>query len=230
MKKLLYLLCFVWAGSFLTGCSEEEIALYDQEMAITFSSATTLNYTFTDEHYLNGTTSLELNFYAQLQGGLVDANRTFCLKTEPREGYSELPVLQLENPYTYSETDTNIQVYPLVAQRPEKPSTTQSCLLTFDYANPAHQFIKGRVDISTLTVNVTYKIKPSTWRDEAWGTYSDAKYMFMMDVLDKTYSSMMDYELRTVVDAYEAYKAEGGDPICDDNNEEITFPETNVNA
>ena len=62
MKKLLYLLCFVWAGSFLTGCSEEEIALYDQEMAITFSSATTLNYTFTDEHYLNGTTSLELNF------------------------------------------------------------------------------------------------------------------------------------------------------------------------
>ena len=56
MKKLLYLLCFVWAGSFLTGCSEEEIALYDQEMAITFSSATTLNYTFTDEHYLNGTT------------------------------------------------------------------------------------------------------------------------------------------------------------------------------
>ena len=54
--------------------------------------------------------------------------------------------------------------------------------------------------------------------------------MFMMDVLDKTYSSMMDYELPTVVDAYEAYKAEGGDPICDDNNEEITFPETNVNA
>ena len=160
----------------------------------------------------------------------MDANRTFCLKTEPREGYSELPVLQLENPYTYSETDTIIQVYPLVAQRPEKPSTTQSCLLTFDYANPAHQFIKGRVDISTLTVNVTYKIKPSTWRDEAWGTYSDAKYMFMMDVLDKTYSSMMDYELPTVVDAYEAYKAEGGDPIYDDNNEEITFPETNVNA
>lgn len=229
MKKLLYILSLVCAGISVSACSEEEIALYDQDMAITFSSSTTIRYKFTDEHYLNGVTTLDNSFTTQLQGGLLDASRTFCLKTEASENYAEQPKVDLANPYTYDNTTDVLQQYTLTAHRPDKPSTTQGCLLTFDYQNAAHQFIKGRVDISTNTIVVSYTLQPSNWRDEAWGTYSDAKYMYMMDVLGKTYSETMDTDLPTVVAAYEAYKAQGGTPIVDDNDHEITFPETNVN-
>lgn len=223
MKKLLYFLCAL-GMTVVSGCQEEEIALYNQEMAITFSTSTTLNYEFTDEDYVNGVTVREQTFYVQLQGGLLDENRTFCLTTEPREGYDAQPQLEFANPYTYNNLEGVTQKYTLTAHRPEKPSTTQGCLLTFDVNNAAHLFIKGRVDLNTNNVTVRYNIEPSNWQTLAWGVYSDAKYMFMMDVLEKTYSNILESELPLVVAAYEDYKAQGGQPITDDDGNEITFP------
>ena len=226
MKKLLYMLSLACLGLLYTGCREEEIDLYDKEQALTFTSGTVSSCNFTDEDYLNGVTTKEDSCFVQLQGNPLDAPRTFCIKAEAREGYDVQPTLDLVNPSTYNELNGEKQTYRFIVHRPEKPSTTAGCLLAFDYADEAHQFIKGRVEVSTAGLTVTYNIEPSTWMEDLWGAYSDGKYMFMMDTLGKLYDEMMYADVATVAAAYADYKAQGGASITDDEGNEITFPTT----
>ena len=225
MKKLLYMLPLACLGLLYTSCQEEEIGLYDQEQALTFTTGTVPTCNFTDEDYLNGVTTKKDSCFVQLQGNPLDAPRTFCIKVEAREGYVQ-PTLDLVNPSTYNELNGERQIYRFTVHRPEKPSTTAGCTFAFDYANEAHQFIKGRVEVATANLTVVYNIEPSTWMEDIWGAYSDGKYMFMMDTLDKLYDEMMYDDVATVAAAYADYKAQGGAPITDDEGNEITFPTT----
>ena len=69
-----------------------------------------------------------------------------------------------------------------------------------------------------------WEIEPDEW-DWEWGDYSDAKYMFMMDILGHTSEDVedIDADKAKVVDAYANYKAEGNPPILDEDGNEISF-------
>ena len=52
--------------------------------------------------------------------------------------------------------------------------------------NPLHQFDKGLVEKNQIVLNVRWELKPTEWSDYVgFGSYSDAKYMFIMDVCQR---------------------------------------------
>ena len=89
MKKILLVLNLLFASFAMTGCSEEEIAFYDQDVRLNFSW-TGIYFSFTDADYLNGKTDSIVKVSVQIQGYLLDKPRTYCLKNVEYEGYKSM--------------------------------------------------------------------------------------------------------------------------------------------
>ena len=70
----------------------------------------------------------------------------------------------------------------------------------------------------------TYRLKPGTWNNY-FGTYSDGKYLFMLDFFGAVYSSIGNTaeNRRLVREAYAEYRT-GHEAILDENGNEIVFP------
>lgn len=226
MKKILLVLNLLFASFAMTGCSEEEIAFYDQDVRLNFSW-TGIYFSFTDADYLNGKTDSIVKVSVQIQGYLLDKPRTYCLKNVEYEGYKSMAQVEfLENPYTFKKIEGITDSLYVRVLRPEKPTDgiEKACasLIVFDLENPAHQFGKGREDKSTIKVIPQWTFKPNYWDDSKWGKYSFGKYRFMIDTLQVLYSDMWGKE-EMVAKAYVEYK-KNNPPILDDEGEEITFP------
>ena len=134
-------------------------------------------------------------------------------------------LLQLADKYTFSALDTVCQTYYYRVKRPElkRGNKAFGCLVAFDQANPNHQFDKGLVELNQMLVNVRWQLRPYNWDEGDWGEYSDAKYIYMMDVLGKDYSQLTYDDFDTVSKAYEAYLAAGKPAIVDDKGTPISF-------
>lgn len=74
-----------------------------------------------------------------------------------------------------------------------------------------------------MDLNVRWNLKPENWEEWIWKEYSDAKYMFMMDVCECTLKDMQDDDYDKVVEAYKNYKDAGNPPILDEKGDEISF-------
>lgn len=226
MKKIVLALNLLLACMALTGCSENEIELYDQPNSINFYYKG-ISIVFTDKDYLNAKVDSVYLLKVQLQGDFLTENRTFCLKSIEREGYKSLATVEYENPYTYDNLEDVQDDLTIRVMRPENPTDgiDKACgaSVVFDVENPAHQFAKGREDKSQFTITVDYKFKPNGWEDWLWGDYSYGKYRFMIDTLGVVYGDIEWGSDETVRTAYEEY-LKTHDPILDDKGEPIEFP------
>lgn len=230
MKKILFIVSVLLAGG-LAGCSENEIELYNQEVCLNFANPG-WSTEFSDADYVNGVTTKEAPVTVELQGNLLTAPRTFCLKNQEAEGYKETVTADFANPYTYENLEGVTQKLTVQVHRPKRPTDgignrACACQVVFDYANAQHQFPEGRVDKAMVNIVVSFKIKPTEWDDAGsmYGAFSINKYLFMMDTLKKTYADVAydDASLEQVKKVYEEY-LKTNPPLLDDKGQEITFP------
>ena len=98
------------------------------------------------------------------------------------------------------------------------------CYLEFDLNNPLHQFDKGLVEKNQIVLNVRWELKPTEWNDYVgFGSYSDAKYMFIMDVCQRVWDDLEDEDIDVIKQAYREYKEEGNPPILGEEGDEIEY-------
>ncbi len=227
MKRYDLGLLLLIPGFCIIGCEQNEIDFYSQSPRLNFYRESS-RCEFQDTDYIKKHLFLEKEVQVQLQGELLAEPRDFCFKVA-EDSESELHAeVVLDEKYVYAALDTNIQVVKVMVKRPEnitKSDPYTTCLM-FDYTNPLHQFDPGRVDKSVFRIDVYYSIEPYNWHDSFWGSYSDAKYFFMMDCTGNIYADIPRTEesRQEIIDAYERYKEEGNPPIVDDNGLEIVFP------
>lgn len=75
---------------------------------------------------------------------------------------------------------------------------------------------------------MTLSIQPSTWSNEWWGSYSNSKYILMMECFKTTHDAIAKTQANQVKirTYYTQYKREHG-PLYGDDDEsstEISFP------
>ncbi len=224
MKRIIYYFIGLWACGFYTGCSENKIALYDQEPRINFYSYRTARE-FVDTDYVKKTPYIVDSFQIAIQGDFLTEKRNFCVKQAVNSDYEHSLSVELENKYTYTDLASVTQKFPYKIIRPELKADRKiyGCFLEFDLNNPDHSFPKGLVEKHQLVVHVSWQLKPTDWEEWPWGEYSDAKYIFMMDVCKCIFSELKDEDYDKVVAAYKQYKEDGNPPILDDKGKEIQF-------
>lgn len=226
MKRIIYFVLVILVCSIYTGCSENEIELYNQTPRINFYGTVHIR-TLVDTDYVKEEPYAIDSFTVRIQGDHLKENRDLCVKVSPNSDYQNSVDVILDSKYTYTALDTVCQDFFFKINRPAVKAgrNVYGCFLEFDLDNPFHQFDKGLVEKNTLILNVRWDLKPDEWEDWMWGEYSDAKYMFMMDVCGYTLADMEDEDADydKVVEAYKAYKAEGNPPILDENGDEISF-------
>ena len=224
MKHILYILAIVFAATAFVGCKQNEIELYDQSPRLNFYASQRI-VEFVDTDYVKKTAFKTDSFTVRIQGNNLETARSFCLKVLPAEGYEAAPELQLADKYTFSKLDTVCQTYQFSIKRPEMKRGNKAfgCNVAFDLGNPNHQFEQGLVEKKQMLVNVRWRLRPYNWDDGSWMDYSDAKYIFMMDVLGKDYSKMNYSDYDIVYKAYQDYLKAGNPPIRDDKGKEIEF-------
>ena len=226
MKRIIYFVLAILVCSIYMGCSENEIELYDQTPRINFYGITHTR-TLIDTDYVKKEPYSIDSFIVQIQGDFLKESRDFCVKVTSNSDYKNPIDVLLDNKYTYTSLDTVRQVFYYKFTRPavKEGKKLYGCNLEFDLENPAHLFDKGLVEKNRMTFSVTWKLEPEDWDDWDWGDYSDAKYMFMMDVLGYTYEDIedIDGDKTKITEAYANYKAEGNPPILDKDGNEISF-------
>ena len=90
--------------------------------------------------------------------------------------------------------------------------------------NPLHQFDKGLVEKNQIVLNVRWELKPTEWSDYVgFGSYSDAKYMFIMYVCQRVWDDLEDEDSDVIKQAYREYKEEGNPPILGEEGDEIEY-------
>ena len=68
------------------------------------------------------------------------------------------------------------------------------------------------------------EVKPTEWSDYVgFGSYSDAKYMFIMDVCQRVWDDLEDEDIDVIKQAYREYKEEGNPPILGEEGDEIEY-------
>ena len=225
MKRIIYFALLIIISGVYMGCSENEIELYNQTPRINFYGNTHLRILIDTDYVKKEPYSVD-SFTVQIQGDLLKESRDFCVKVTPNSNYKNSVDVLLNDKYTYTSLDTIHQVFYFRFTRPEmkKGKNLYGCNLEFDLDNSAHKFDKGLVEKNQIIFSVRWEIEPDEW-DWEWGDYSDAKYMFMMDILGHTSEDVedIDADKAKVVDAYANYKAEGNPPILDEDGNEISF-------
>lgn len=166
------------------------------------------------------------SFEVRIQGDFLKENRDFCVKVTPNNDYQNSVDVLLESKYTYTDLDTVCQIFYYKINRPKVQAgrNIYGCYLEFDLNNPLHQFDKGLVEKNQIVLNVRWELKPTEWSDYVgFGSYSDAKYMFIMDVCQRVWDDLEDEDIDVIKQAYREYKEAGNPPILGEEGDEIEY-------
>lgn len=228
MKKILIVL---WSTALLAvSCKKEEIALYDSCPKLEFENR--CFFDFNDKDYVEGRLEKEFELKTYLIGYALPSPMTYCVKFEED---SVLPIsgnVSLFNPYEFP-ADSLACPTRIRLPRPGKPGEVFKMKLFFDEEKAEHRFEPGRVENSFCRVEIGFVIKPAAWDlTKFWGTFSNNKYLFMMDHFHKIYGDIprTNENLREIAEAYKRYRKAGNPPLMDDEkeSEEIHFPIENI--
>ena len=226
MKRIIYFVLAILVCGIYAGCSESEIELYNQTSRINFYGSLHIR-TLVDTDYVKKDDPYAIDsFTVKIQGDLLKENRDFCVKVSPNSDYQKPVDLLLDSKYKYTELDTVCQVFYYKIKRPkvEAGRNVYGCYLEFDLNNPLHQFDKGLVEKNQIVLNVRWELKPTEWSDYVgFGSYSDAKYMFIMDVCQRVWDDLEDEDIDVIKQAYREYKEEGNPPILGEEGDEIEY-------
>ena len=227
MKRIIYFVLVILVCGIYVGCSENEIDLYDQTPRINFYVNTHVR-TLVDTDYVKKEPYAIDSFTVRIQGDLLKENRDFCVKVTPNRDYQNSIDVLLESKYTYTELDTVCQVFYYKINRPKVESgrNVYGCYLEFDLDNPLHQFDKGLVEQNQIPLNVRWELKTDEWgcwSGYKYGSYSDEKYMFIMDVCECVYEELKEEDYDKVKQAYKEYREAGNPPILGEDGDEIVY-------
>ena len=225
MKRIIYFVLAILVCGIYAGCSESEIDLYSQTSRINFYGSTYIR-TLVDTDYVKTEPYAIDSFTVSIQGDLLKENRDFCVKVTPNSDYRNPVDVILEDKYTYTKLDTVYQVFYYKINRPKVESgrNVYGCYLEFDLDNPLHQFDKGLGEKNQVVLNVRWELKPAEWSDYVgFGSYSDNKYMFIMDVCQRVWDDLEDDDVVKIQQAYKEYIEAGNPPILGDDGDEIVY-------
>ncbi len=225
MKRIIYFILAILICGIYVGCSESEIDLYSQTSRINFYGSTYIR-TLVDTDYVKTEPYAIDSFTVSIQGDLLKENRDFCVKVTPNSDYRNSVDVILEDKYTYTQLDTVYQVFYYKFNRPKVESgrNVYGCYLEFDLGNPLHQFDKGLVEKNQVALNVRWELKPAEWSDyKGFGSYSNEKYIFIMDVCQRVWDDLEDDDVDKVKQAYKEYIEAGNPPILGEDGDEIEY-------
>ena len=225
MKRIIYFVLAILVCGIYVGCSENEIDLYDQTPRINFYGSTTHVRTLVDTDYVK---KEPYAVEVRIQGDFLKENRDFCVKVTPNNDYQNSVDVLLESKYTYTDLDTVCQIFYYKINRPkvEAGRNVYGCYLEFDLNNPLHQFDKGLVEQNQIPLNVRWELKTDEWgcwSGYKYGSYSDEKYMFIMDVCECVYEELKEEDYDKVKQAYKEYREAGNPPILGEDGDEIVY-------
>ena len=228
MKRIIYFVLAILVCGIYAGCSESEIELYIQTSRINFYGSLHIR-TLVDTDYVKKDDPYAIDsFTVKIQGDLLKENRDFCVKVSPNSDYQKPVDLLLDSKYKYTELDTVCQVFYYKIKRPavEAGRKVYGCFLEFDMSNPVHQFVKGLVEQNQIPLNVRWELKTDEWgcwSGYKYGSYSDEKYMFIMDVCECVYEELKEEDYDKVKQAYKEYREAGNPPILGEDGDEIVY-------
>ena len=228
MKRITYFVLAILVCGIYAGCSESEIELYNQTSRINFYGSLHIR-TLVDTDYVKKDDPYAIDsFTVKIQGDLLKENRDFCVKVSPNSDYQKPVDLLLDSKYKYTELDTVCQVFYYKIKRPavEAGRKVYGCFLEFDLSNPLHQFDKGLVEQNQIPLNVRWELKTDEWgcwSGYKYGSYSDEKYMFIMDVCECVYEELKEEDYDKVKQAYKEYREAGNPPILGEDGDEIVY-------
>ena len=228
MKRIIYFVLAILVCGIYAGCSESEIELYNQTSRINFYGSLHIR-TLVDTDYVKKDDPYAIDsFTVKIQGDLLKENRDFCVKVSPNSDYQKPVDLLLDSKYKYTELDTVCQVFYYKIKRPavEAGRKVYGCFLAFDLSNPLHQFDKGLVEQNQIPLNVRWELKTDEWgcwSGYKYGSYSDEKYMFIMDVCECVYEELKEEDYDKVKQAYKEYREAGNPPILGEDGDEIVY-------
>lgn len=228
MKRIIYFVLAILVCGIYAGCSESEIELYNQTSRINFYGSLHIR-TLVDTDYVKKDDPYAIDsFTVKIQGDLLKENRDFCVKVSPNSDYQKPVDLLLDSKYKYTELDTVCQVFYYKIKRPavEVGRKVYGCFLEFDLSNPLHQFDKGLVEQNQIPLNVRWELKTDEWgcwSGYKYGSYSDEKYMFIMDVCECVYEELKEEDYDKVKQAYKEYREAGNPPILGEDGDEIVY-------
>lgn len=228
MKRIIYFVLAILVCGIYAGCSESEIELYNQTSRINFYGSLHIR-TLVDTDYVKKDDPYAIDsFTVKIQGDLLKENRDFCVKVSPNSDYQKPVDLLLDSKYKYTELDTVCQVFYYKIKRPavEAGRKVYGCFLEFDLSNPLHQFDKGLVEQNQIPLNVRWGLKTDEWgcwSGYKYGSYSDEKYMFIMDVCECVYEELKEEDYDKVKQAYKEYREAGNPPILGEDGDEIVY-------
>ena len=228
MKRIIYFVLAILVCGIYAGCSESEIELYNQTSRINFYGSLHIR-TLVDTDYVKKDDPYAIDsFTVKIQGDLLKENRDFCVKVSPNSDYQKPVDLLLDSKYKYTELDTVCQVFYYKIKRPavEAGRKVYGCFLEFDLSNPLHRFDKGLVEQNQIPLNVRWELKTDEWgcwSGYKYGSYSDEKYMFIMDVCECVYEELKEEDYDKVKQAYKEYREAGNPPILGEDGDEIVY-------
>lgn len=228
MKRIIYFVLAILVCGIYAGCSESEIELYNQTSRINFYGSLHIR-TLVDTDYVKKDDPYAIDsFTVKIQGDLLKENRDFCVKVSPNSDYQKPVDLLLDSKYKYTELDTVCQVFYYKIKRPavEAGRKVYGFFLEFDLSNPLHQFDKGLVEQNQIPLNVRWELKTDEWgcwSGYKYGSYSDEKYMFIMDVCECVYEELKEEDYDKVKQAYKEYREAGNPPILGEDGDEIVY-------
>ena len=228
MKRIIYFVLAILVCGIYAGCSESEIELYNQTSRINFYGSLHIR-TLVDTDYVKKDDPYAIDsFTVKIQGDLLKENRDFCVKVSPNSDYQKPVDLLLDSKYKYTELDTVCQVFYYKIKRPavEAGRKVYGCFLEFDLSNPLHQFDKGLVEQNQIPLNVRWELKTDEWgcwSGYKYGSYSDEKYMFIMDVCECVDEELKEEDYDKVKQAYKEYREAGNPPILGEDGDEIVY-------
>ena len=228
MKRIIYFVLAILVCGIYAGCSESEIELYNQTSRINFYGSLHIR-TLVDTDYVKKDDPYAIDsFPVKIQGDLLKENRDFCVNVSQNSDYQKPVDLLLDSKYKYTELDTVCQVFYYKIKRPavEAGRKVYGCFLEFDLSNPLHQFDKGLVEQNQIPLNVRWELKTDEWgcwSGYKYGSYSDEKYMFIMDVCECVYEELKEEDYDKVKQAYKEYREAGNPPILGEDGDEIVY-------
>ena len=228
MKRIIYFVLAILVCGIYAGCSESEIELYNQTSRINFYGSLHIR-TLVDTDYVKKDDPYAIDsFTVKIQGDLLKENRDFCVKVSPNSDYQKPVDLLLDSKYKYTELETVCQVFYYKIKRPavEAGRKVYGCFLEFDLSNPLHQFDKGLVEQNQIPLKVRWELKTDEWgcwSGYKYGSYSDEKYMFIMDVCECVYEELKEEDYDKVKQAYKEYREAGNPPILGEDGDEIVY-------
>ena len=221
MKK--HLLIGLWL-LLAAGCRQNEIEPYDQTPRVSFRNESSqgaqierFDY-FSDLDYLNGLTSKPDSVRIELMGNALTEPRTCCFRLNGEQASEiDMPEKILFEAGIYA-------LYLKYRTARPEPEGNYSVLLEFDTDNPEHGFDLGKQEGQQVLIRVEFKLQPSGWNNY-FGTYSNGKYLFMLDTFGGIYASIPQTTTnrQLVREAYRLYRQDNP-PILDDDGNEIVFP------